>query len=529
MGSEEQIAEKISLAIKSIYDSPVFYELKRNAQIESENDSTLKSTMKNDVKRGLKYKNLDLKLNNEIFKVLKRMSSYENSRTPQKEPLDYMREAQSNWERKIVKSVNSMSNELDVPLSRTRSNSVEMRKFRQRWNQLGVDEPDLRKFRPVYAPKDFLEVISGLRNNNYIYGDDLAGDFMLANVGMMQIPLKVPDLAELQEKFQELSGPQVGLVDYMDTNSYTSFHNDRLKMAQKVLSSGRSEIATHFCRSGVPTTNRAEMWKLALNITSENSERISYGQIKQDVVQYDLLVDSLLYKDVKLTAVNDDYYFVFEDLIHQILLIFSRDKTVSNYLKDVNISPPTAFLKGELGNEQAVVVYPPNGVIPFHGFSMYAAPFCFVYHDDVDLYLTFKNFYTSHLLRLHSISSHEEGIVCLCVLFEEIFQEIHCRLFRHLVDIGCQPLSIAFKWMMRGFSGYLATEQLLQLWDRIIGFNSLMLLPLLGVAIFVFRQSSLFTMETSQSVEAALSDISTMRVVPLLQMIIFPTDNSSMS
>ena len=42
-------------------------------QIESENDSTLKSTMKNDVKRGLKYKNLDLKLNNEIFKVLKRL------------------------------------------------------------------------------------------------------------------------------------------------------------------------------------------------------------------------------------------------------------------------------------------------------------------------------------------------------------------------------------------------------------------------------------------------------------------------
>ena len=55
----------------------------------------------------------------------------------------------------------------------------------------------MRKFRPVYAPKDFLEVISGLRNNNYIYGDDLAGDFMLANVGMMQIPLKVPDLVEL--------------------------------------------------------------------------------------------------------------------------------------------------------------------------------------------------------------------------------------------------------------------------------------------------------------------------------------------
>ena len=33
MGTEEEIAEKISLVIKNIYDSPVFYELKRNAQV----------------------------------------------------------------------------------------------------------------------------------------------------------------------------------------------------------------------------------------------------------------------------------------------------------------------------------------------------------------------------------------------------------------------------------------------------------------------------------------------------------------
>ena len=33
MGSEDEIAEKISLVIKKIYDSPVFYELKRNAQV----------------------------------------------------------------------------------------------------------------------------------------------------------------------------------------------------------------------------------------------------------------------------------------------------------------------------------------------------------------------------------------------------------------------------------------------------------------------------------------------------------------
>ena len=38
-------------------------------------------------------------------------------------------------------------------------------------------------------------------------------------------------------------------------------------------------------------------------------------------------------------------------------------------------------------------------------------------------------------------------------------------------------LRVAFKWLVRAFSGYLASEQVLMLWDRIIAFNSLEILP----------------------------------------------------
>ena len=34
-------------------------------------------------------------------------------------------------------------------------------------------------------------------------------------------------------------------------------------------------------------------------------------------------------------------------------------------------------------------------------------------------------------------------------------------------------LRIAFKWLVRAFSGYLASEQVLLLWDRILAYNSL--------------------------------------------------------
>lgn len=40
-------------------------------------------------------------------------------------------------------------------------------------------------------------------------------------------------------------------------------------------------------------------------------------------------------------------------------------------------------------------------------------------------------------------------------------------------DVSVIRLRIAFKWMVRAFSGYLSTDQLLLLWDRILGYDSL--------------------------------------------------------
>ena len=34
-------------------------------------------------------------------------------------------------------------------------------------------------------------------------------------------------------------------------------------------------------------------------------------------------------------------------------------------------TPPKSYIRGKLGVEEFAVVYPPNGVIPFHGFAMY--------------------------------------------------------------------------------------------------------------------------------------------------------------
>lgn len=81
-------------------------------------------------------------------------------------------------------------------------------------------------------------------------------------------------------------------------------------------------------------------------------------------------------KDVKSIAVNDDQVFVFEDLLYQVLLVFSRDTHVLKCFEKSEIQVPKAYVKAIEKNaasktdQYTQVNYPPNGFLPFEGFSM---------------------------------------------------------------------------------------------------------------------------------------------------------------
>lgn len=98
--------------------------------------------------------------------------------------------------------------------------------------------------------------------------------------------------------------------------------------------------------------------------------------------------------------------------------------------------------------------------------------------------------------------------------------------------------------MMRGFSGHLPPEQLLYLWDLVLGYDSLEIIPLLAVTILSFRKENLMQVNTLHNVEvrlnlyflqespfrlncettcyfdfqAVLADLSSLKVMPLLQL-----------
>lgn len=55
----------------------------------------------------------------------------------------------------------------------------------------------------------------------------------------------------------------------------------------------------------------------------------------------------------------------------QVLLCFTRDSDVLYLFNHSASNPILTSLKGKPSSPEVMVAYPPSGVIPFHGFTMY--------------------------------------------------------------------------------------------------------------------------------------------------------------
>lgn len=101
--------------------------------------------------------------------------------------------------------------------------------MKDKWTELSTYEVDLTQYRPVYAPKDFLEVLVSLKSSNYrsVEGEG-TWDFT-------QIPLKVKSLAELRTFYKELSRGEsvIGTNSYNNPNPYfNALENERIALGE---------------------------------------------------------------------------------------------------------------------------------------------------------------------------------------------------------------------------------------------------------------------------------------------------------
>ncbi|PNI75899.1 TBC1D19 isoform 12 [Pan troglodytes] len=157
---ESDLSLIIAQIVQKLKGSNLYSQLERQAWASLQRPEIKLESLKEDIKEFFKISGWEKKLQNAVYSELSVFPLPSHPAAPPehlKEPLVYMRKAQGSWEKRILKSLNSMCTELSIPLARKRPVG-EQKELLNKWNEMGTDEPDLSLFRPVYAPKDFLEV-----------------------------------------------------------------------------------------------------------------------------------------------------------------------------------------------------------------------------------------------------------------------------------------------------------------------------------------------------------------------------------
>lgn len=203
------------------------------------------------------------------------------------------------------------------------------------------------------------------------------------------------------------------------------------------------------------------------------------------------------------------------------MLLFLHDCTIAERLKS------TTSLQVTDDWPHPARYCPPCGVIPFMEFASYITPIAYVRSEVVQVYYTFREMYLRYFQLLHSINSHPQGLLYLCATFESLVIACLPDLMLHFRSINIEPLRFAYHWMMTAFSGFIPVEELLQLWDRIIGFDDMRLLSILAAGVFYVKKPALMQAGTLTSVKKTLKNLNDVKVIATLQQMLFYHDLST--
>jgi hypothetical protein len=227
-----------------------------------------------------------------------------------------------------------------------------------------------------------------------------------------------------------------------------------LNQCEKLLYSNNYRELSEYVQKigGSPIPLRSKIWHAYANekpmyLVLNDLSFLIY-RVQRDIQDYKLLTDYVIKADVKEIS-NDDSYFVFEDLVVYILLLWTRDPWNYNHVE--------AKYRSLLFNNRKP--YPPNGITPFRELCYYVLPLCFIESKPSNLYHLFRSMYARYFCHLHVVSSHPNSILNLMALFET-----SNNVFKRNTTV----LEQVAEWMIKAYVGYLDVKQILLLWDFIL-------------------------------------------------------------
>ncbi|OWZ20286.1 hypothetical protein PHMEG_0005325 [Phytophthora megakarya] len=444
--------------------------------------------------------------------------------------LDVVRTARDNWEKITSDEMLRVATELGRPLV-TRKTTVDT--TIDDGQSVGIPGIEAEITKPakqnrilatrfLYDGIDLLQALQAIEPPNRA---DEATDAW----GSIQLQLYSPPFPEYCRLFSELAPGcgQVGLDELFPAQRST-FIAEKNRVGDLVLAHQSVSMARQYSKTGCTVGLRPQIWRQVLSVPLTAQDRSYFEHLKKQAAQWTYLTDDMYLLDLQQTIDSSDY-FVFQDHLESVLMAFTRDTYVKGHAMQVN-GVVNCSLPGEglpsasglgSGDDTATSRVPPNGVLPFNGIVMYLAPLAYLYADPVEIYYVFRELYTRYWSKLNAISTERGTILPLCKLFEDLVVRSSPAAVFHLRNIGLKPLDIAFPWIQSAFSGVLDIDQVLLLWDRVIGYDSLEIVAIFAAALFSFRAHELEFINTRAEVDDLFAELIDISVVTLLQDYLF--------
>jgi len=316
---------------------------------------------------------------------------------------------------------------------------------------------------------------------------------------------------QLKQTYAEILYDDTNLIG--DEEDEESLVIEREKEAEALLHKGGISEMENFARKGLPSGLRVRYYRKYLGIENQlkaNKLHKQFITIQENMKGHKYIIDEIADLDI-LDVLNDEKYFIFDESLKKCIWTFLRDRHVQEKLAILPILPFSAL-------DDINKIIPYCGVIPCSYFARYALPFLYTSERAEEIYFLFREFYCKYFCFLQSLSSHPNSILRLCHLFEEVFYKQHPKLALFLANNGIEPLPIAINWMIYCYIGFLSVEQLFCLFDRIIGYDSLEILAILAVGIFVKRAEKIVKYKSRDRIEEVFTNIKNINVIECIRL-----------
>ncbi|KAL0234194.1 hypothetical protein PCE1_001232 [Barthelona sp. PCE] len=428
------------------------------------NKKSSKMSLDESVEKALLFGKASASLRNAVNVIVQETRST-SQLSHQAQPIQFLTDAIHRWKTILQQKTIATFNHYDIPVRLRRPISLEI-----------VPQGDRRLC--IFQPGSLLELIKSCVNTNVRASGTSLGSISCFN--------NAPAMSTLRDMFSELSpdNPHYGLNNLFDVK-FTARWN---VVCEKMLKSGVAETLIQLAKLGIPMGCRAEAWSLILNVDHSKTQIFTDLFDKSRLEPFGM--DRILQNDSALLF-DSAHYFPFYESYLSLNMVLVRDV---------------------------------EDLVPFRGFSCFAAMVSMMFQNARAAYPLFHAIYTRYFRYLHSVDDKKMSIVQISAIFENLLQREALDLMLHLRRCGVEPIDLVFPWILQGFIGYLKPTELFFLWDRIIAFDDLSLVGILAVVILLYRKERIMQMETQAQIVSVLSNNDHLNIIPLLQDFLFNND-----